>query len=86
MKHDSNLNRCDILALTETQILPHHSDNKITETLQPFARHRQDRPTDKHSSLAICTKNNINMLQRQYFPSINGVLCNALIANTNKEL
>jgi len=86
IKHDSNLNRCDILAPTETQLLPHHSDNTITETLQPFALHRQDHPTDKYSSLAICAKNNINLLQKQCFPSINGLLCNALIANTNEEL
>ena len=86
IKHDENLNKCDILALTETQLLPHHSDNTITDTLHPYARHRQDHPTDKCSSLAICTKSNINLLQKQYFPSINGLICNVLITNTNKEL
>ena len=86
IKHDANLNKCDILALTETQLLPHHSDNIITEILHPYALHRQDHPTDKYSSLAICSKNNINLVQKQYFPSINGLICNALIANINKEL
>ena len=86
IKHDANLNKCDILALTETQLLPHHSDNTIKGNLHPYALHRQDHPTDKYSSLAICTKNNVNLLQKQYFPAINGLICNALIANTNKEL
>lgn len=86
IKHDANLNKCDILALTETQLLPHHSDSTITETLHPYALHRQDHPTDKYSSLAICTTSNINLLQKQYFPSINGLICNALIANSNREL
>jgi len=35
IKHDANLNKCAILALTETQLLPHHSDNTITENLHP---------------------------------------------------
>ena len=86
IKHDANLNKCDILVLTETQLLPHHSDNIITEILHPYALHRQDHPTDKYSSLAICSKNNINLVQKQYFPSINGLICNALMANINKEL
>ena len=86
IKHDENLNKCDILALTETQLLPHHLDNAITDTLHPYALHRQDHPTDKYSSLAICTKSNINLLQKQYFPFINGLICNVLIANINKEL
>ena len=86
IKHDANLNICDILALTETQLLPHHSDNIITEILHPYAFHRQDHPTDKYSNSAICSKNNINLVQKQYFPSINGLICNTLIANINKEL
>ena len=86
IKHDANLNKCDILVLTETQLLPHHSDNIITEILHPYALHKQDHPTDKYSSLAICSQNNINLVQKQYFPSINGLICNALIANINKEL
>ena len=53
IKHDANLNKCDILALTETQLLPHYSDNIISETLHPYALHRQDHPTDKYSSLAV---------------------------------
>ena len=78
--------RNENLILTETQLLPHHSDNIITEILHPYALHRQDHPTDKYSSLAICSQNNINLVQKQYFPSINGLICNALIANINKEL
>lgn len=62
IKHDVNLTNCDILALTETQLLPRHSDNAINEILQPYEIHRQDHPSDKHSSLAICTKSNIQVL------------------------
>ena len=62
IKHDASLNKYDILALTETQLLPHHSDNTITEALHPYALHKQDNPTDKYSRLATCTKNNFNLL------------------------
>ena len=62
IKHEVNLTNCDILALMETQLLPRHSDNAINEILQPYELHRQDHPSDKHSSLAICTKSNIQVL------------------------
>jgi len=75
IKHDARLTACDILALTETQLLPHHSDSTIKETLDPFTLYRQDHPTDKYSSLAICTKENIDVLQMEYFPDINGLIC-----------
>ena len=55
-KHHPSLKKCVILALTETQLLPHHSDNTITEALHPYALHKRDQPTVKYSSLAICTK------------------------------
>ena len=77
IKHDKSLTNCDVLALTETQLLPHHPDNTIRKTLHPYALHRQDHPSDKYSSLAICTKENINLLQKQYFPAINGLMFNA---------
>ena len=71
--YDANLTMCDVLTLTETQLLPHHSDGTITEILHPYSLHRQDHPTDKYSSLAICAKYQINILQKQYISNINGL-------------
>ena len=71
-----NVSQCDTLALTETQLLSCHSDNTIRETRQPYALYRQDHHTDKYTSLAVCTKENIYVLQKQYFPAINGLMFN----------
>ena len=71
IKYDASVSNCDITALTEIQLLPYHSDDTIRETLRPYELHKQDHPTDKYSSLAICTKHNINILEKQYFPTIN---------------
>ena len=84
--HDARLTACDMLALTETQLLPHHSDNTIKETLHPFTLHRQDHPTDMYSSLAVCTTENIHVLQMQYFPNINGLMYKILTFNTNQTI
>ena len=76
IKHDKSITKCDIVALTETQLLSYHTDNTIRETLHPYVLHRQDHPTDKYLSLAICTKENINVPHKQYFPAINGLMFN----------
>ena len=55
IKHDASLTKCDILALTETQLLLHHFDDTIKQTLHPYELHRQEHPSDKFSSLAIFT-------------------------------
>ena len=83
IKYDLNLTKCDILALTETQLLPHHTDGTIRQTLQPYTLHRQDHPTDKYSSLAICTKQNVHMLRSQYIPTINGLKFTVSNLHTN---
>ena len=67
---DVNLMKSDVLALTETHLLPHHSDVEIQQNLTPFILHRQDHRTDKYLSLAVCTKENILMLDKQYISSI----------------
>lgn len=59
-----SLTKCDILAQTETELLCYHSDNTNRETLHPYTIHRQDHTSDKYSSLAICTKENSNVLQK----------------------
>ena len=61
----------DILAFTETQLLPNDGDNEIRKNLQPFALFRQDHQRDKFMSLAVCTKDYIQITERKYFSSIN---------------
>lgn len=84
IKYDASVSNCDITALTEIQLLPYHSDDTIRETLRPYELHKQDHPTDKYSSLAICTKHNITILEKQYFPTINDSQFNVFNSNTGK--
>ena len=63
----------DILAFTETQLLPNDGDNEIRKNLQPFALFRQDHQRDKFMSLAVCTKDYIQITERKYFSSINAL-------------
>lgn len=86
IKHDASLTKCDILALTETQLLPHHSNDAIRQTLHPYELHRQDHPSDKLSSLVICTKDNINILQTHHVSVINGLMLNVFTSNTNRTI
>jgi ATP-dependent exoDNAse (exonuclease V) alpha subunit len=54
--------KSDILALTETQLLPNDSDKEITENLKPFKIYRQDHITDKYSGMAVCTRDTVQMV------------------------
>jgi len=72
IKHDSNIFDCDLIALTETQLLCGDSDEDIRVQLNPHTLYRQDHSTDKFCSLAICKRNNVcSIQQQQYFPTIN---------------
>lgn len=73
-----------MIALTETQLLPHHSDSSIRDTLEPYELLRQDHHSDKYLSLAICTKPNINVSNTQYFPMVNGWMIEVLKTSTSK--
>ena len=86
IKHYVSLTECDILALTETQLLTHDSSNGIREILQPYTLHRQDYPSDKYSSLAICNKGNIHILENQYFSALNGLMFDVLNSITNRGI
>lgn len=86
IKHDVSLTECDILALTETQLLTHDSSTGIREIPQPYTLHRQDHPSDKYSSLAICNKGNIHILKNQYFSAINGLMFDVLNSTTNRGI
>ena len=63
----------DVLAFTETQLLPGDSDIEITKNLQPFKIYRQDHDSDKYSSMAICIKDTLQMLDYEYFSSLNAI-------------
>ena len=63
----------DVLAFTETQLLPNDSDIEITENLKPFRIYRQDHNTDKYLSMAVCIKNSLTMEDYEYIPSLNAM-------------
>lgn len=73
VKFDSALCNSDIIAFTETQLLPNSDDIQIRHNLQPFTLLRQDHLSDRFSSLAICTKSNIEIRQYEYFRTINAI-------------
>ena len=73
IKFDSSICNSDIIAFTETQLLPNSNDNQIQENLQPFTLLRQDHVSDRFSSLALCAKNNIEFKEYEYFPAINAI-------------
>ena len=79
--HDARFTKSDTIVLTETQLLPHHPDNDIKSTLNSFQLHRQDRPTDRFLSLAVCTKPNIRFTSTLYLPIINAWLFELLQTN-----
>ena len=73
IKCDGNMFSSDILAFTETQLLANDGDNEIRKNLQPFALFRQDHQRDKFMSLAVCTKDYIQITEHKYFSSINAL-------------
>ena len=72
IKFHSQLFNSDVLALTETQLLPNDSDMKIKENLAPFRIYRQD-CLDKYSSMAICVKDNLEIENYEYIPILNAL-------------
>ena len=56
IKCDENLFKSDILAFTETQLLPEDNDFDIVQNLTPFTLNRYDHNLDKFCSLATCVK------------------------------
>lgn len=63
----------DLIALTETQLLPYSNDSEITNDLHPFTLYRQDHPTDRFCSLALCTRNTVETNDHHYFPQVNAI-------------
>ena len=85
IKFDSRLCNSDIIALTETQFLPHDSDNEIVNNLFPFNLHRRDHNTDKYSSMALCTRNTIEIRDYEYLSSLNALKFD-LVNNKSQEI
>ena len=79
IKHTSDLKcnfellKSDLLALSETQLLPDDNDMEIRHNLTSLTICRHDHDCDKFSSLAICIKNNIHIRYQQYVQALNAV-------------
>ena len=86
IKHHCQLFNSDILALTETQLLPGESDMGIKEHLIPFRIYRQDHCTDKFSSMAICVKSHLEVKDHEYISSLNAVKFNLIDTNVQKYI
>ena len=63
----------DVLAFTETRLLANDSDTEIAANLKPFTIYRQDHDSDKYSSMAICIRDTLQMVDYEYFPSLNAL-------------
>ena len=73
VSNDPILSKCDVFALTETQLLTSVSNDDINSILNDFSIHRQDHNSDKFLSLAVCYKDTITLCDTEYFTSINGL-------------
>ncbi|XP_078381380.1 ATP-dependent DNA helicase Pif1-like [Oculina patagonica] len=73
MKFDTKIFNCDLLLLTETQLLPSDSDNDAQDHLDPFILNRHDND-DRYSSLAFCNKTTVLITEKEYFPVINALM------------
>ena len=73
IKFDARVFNSDVLALTETQLLPQDNDTEIRNNLNPLTLIRQDHASDKYCSLAICVCNNLTISNREYFPQVNAL-------------
>ena len=63
----------DVLALTETQLFAGESCDEISENLRPFQIYHQDHATDKFSSMAVCIKSTLTMVNQEFIPSLNAL-------------
>ena len=73
IKFDSKIFKSDLIAFTETQLVPQSNDHEIRKHLQPFMLYRQDHASDRFSSLAICIKNTVEAIEHEYFNEINAL-------------
>ena len=84
IKYDANIKNSDLIALTETQLVPHSNDTDIKSHLLPFNLYRQDHPKDI-GSLALCTRRSIETKEHEYFPQVNAIKF-VIILNTSTTM
>ena len=72
LKFDSTIFSSDVLALTETHLQSCDSDSEIRNNLHPFQLYRQDN-SDKYSSLAVFSRNSVEIIDYQYFSYLNAL-------------
>ena len=70
---DPILSKCDVLALTETQLFASVPNDEISSILEDFSVYCQDHDHDKFSSLAVCYKRTTGLYDTEYFHSVNGL-------------
>ena len=85
IKFHSQLLKSDVIALTETQLLPNDSCIEITEILKPFSIYRQDHHTDKYSSMAICVRNTLEMKFNLVHTELQELHCFLLLYRKNNS-
>ena len=83
---DPILSKCDILALTETQLSRNVENCEMSLILKDFSLHRQDHHSDKFLSLALCYKETVTLNETEYFSSINGLKFVIYISGNNLSL
>ena len=83
---DPILSKCDILALTETQLSSNVENCEMSLILKDFSLHRHDHHSDKFLSLALCYKETVTLNETEYFSSINGLKFVIYISGNNLSL
>jgi hypothetical protein len=83
LSSDPVLSKCDVLTLTETQLLCNIPNDEMSLILKDFSLHRQDHAFDKFLSLAICYKETITLCETEYFSSINGLKFSINLSSEN---
>ena len=87
IKHDTMIFDSDVLLLTETQLKPTDLDDDIRSILHPFELYRQD-SIDKYSSLAVCFRNTVCIVEHEYFSSLNaaGFFCGSRVTGHRSQV
>ena len=82
LSNDQMLSKCDVLALTETQLSTSVPNDDISSIFNEFSVHRQEHNSDKFLSLAVCYKDTITLCDTEYLSSINGL---RFLLNSNEN-
>ena len=65
--------------------LPVNRVMKYQKNLRPFQIYHQDHATDKFSSMAVCIKSTLTMVNQEYIPSLNALKF-VLLQNSNTTI